>query len=111
MAKTITISFEGTEYTLEFTRKSIEILEKRGFKITDIQDKPVTTLPMLFAGAFLAHHKFLKSNIIDEIFDKLKNKDELFNKLVEMYNEPILAMMEDSDTEENEGNSGWGASW
>ncbi len=109
MAKTITIKFEGTEYTLEFTRKSIEILEKRGFKIMDIQDKPVTTLPMLFAGAFHAHHKLLKPNIIEDIFDKMKNKEELLNKLAEMYNEPILAMM--NDPEDSEGNLNWEADW
>lgn len=109
MAKTLTIKYNDSEYTLEFTRKSIEILEKRGFKITDIQDKPVSTLPMLFAGAFIAHHKFAKPEVIEEIFSKLKNKEELLGKLAEMYNEPILAMMD--EPEESEGNLDWGTSW
>ena len=109
MAKTLTIKYNGSEYILEFTRKSIEILEKRGFKITDIQDKPVSTLPKLFSGAFIAHHKFTKSEIIEEIFSKLKNKEELLGKLAEMYNEPILAMMD--DPEESEGNLDWETSW
>lgn len=110
MAKTLTVKGkDGTEYTLEYTRKSIELMEKRGFKITEIQDKPVSTLPALFAGAFLAHHKFIKTEIIDEIFSKLRNREELLNKLAEMYNEPILAMME--EPEESEGNLDWEASW
>lgn len=109
MAKTLTIKYNDSEYTLEFTRKSIEILEKRGFKISDIQDKPVSTLPMLFAGAFIAHHKFAKPEVIDEIFSKLKNKEELLGKLAEMYNEPILAMMD--EPEESEGNLDWETSW
>lgn len=109
MAKTLTIKYNDSEYTLEFTRKSIEILEKRGFKITDIQDKPVSTLPMLFAGAFIAHHKFAKPEVIEEIFSKLKNKEELLGKLAEMYNEPILAMMD--EPEESEGNLDWETSW
>lgn len=109
MAKTINLEFKGVSYTLEFTRKSIEILEKRGFKITDIQEKPVSTFPMLFAGAFIAHHKFAKPEIIEEIFSKLKNKEELLGKLAEMYNEPILAMMD--EPEESEGNLDWGTSW
>lgn len=109
MAKTLTIKYNDSEYTLEFTRKSIEILEKRGFKITDIQDKPVSTLPMLFAGAFIAHHKFAKPEVIEEIFSKLKNKEELLGKLAEMYNEPILAMMD--EPEESEGNLDWETNW
>lgn len=109
MAKTLTIKYNDSEYTLEFTRKSIEILEKRGFKISDVQDKPVSTLPMLFAGAFIAHHKFAKPEVIDEIFSKLRNKEELLGKLAEMYNEPILAMMD--EPEESEGNLDWETSW
>ena len=109
MAKTLTIKYNDSEYTLEFTRKSIEILEKRGFKITDIQEKPVSTLPMLFAGAFIAHHKFAKPEVIEDIFSKLKNKEELLGKLAEMYNEPILAMMD--EPEESEGNLDWETSW
>ena len=109
MAKTLTINYNDSEYTLEFTRKSIEILEKRGFKITDIQDKPVSTLPMLFAGAFIAHHKFAKPEVIEEIFSKLKNKEELLGKLAEMYSEPILAMMD--EPEESEGNLDWETNW
>ena len=109
MAKTLTIKYNGSEYALEYTRKSIEIMEKRGFKITDVQDKPVSTLPALFAGAFLAHHKFVKSDVIDDIFSKLTKKEELLSKLAEMYNEPILAMMD--EPEESEGNLDWETSW
>nr|DAL02059.1 MAG TPA: protein of unknown function (DUF5055) [Caudoviricetes sp.]DAT94862.1 MAG TPA: protein of unknown function (DUF5055) [Caudoviricetes sp.] len=109
MAKQLCIKYNDKEYTLEYTRKSIELMERRGFKISDIQDKPVTTLPALFAGAFLAHHKFVKPEVINEIFTKLTNKDELINKLAEMYNEPIIAML--GDTEDSEGNLNWEPSW
>jgi len=109
MAKTINIEFEGVPYTLEYTRKSIEIMERRGFKISDLEEKPVTTFPALFAGAFLAHHKFVKQDIIDKILSRLKNKDTLVGKLAEMYNEPILEMMD--EPEESEGNLDWGTSW
>ena len=109
MAKTINFEFEGVQYNLEYTRKSIEIMERRGFKISDLEEKPVTTFPALFAGAFLAHHKFVKPEVIDEIFRSLKNKDTLVGKLAEMYNEPILAMMD--EPEESEGNLDWGTSW
>jgi len=109
MAKQITFEFEGKNYTLEFTRKSIETMERQGFVIGDIVDKPMLTLPALFAGAFLAHHRFMKRNEIDAIYEKMTNKEELLQKLAEMYNEPLEALME--EPEENEGNVEWGANW
>lgn len=110
MAKQISFEYDGKQYTLEFTRKSIEIMERQGFNINDITDKPMTTLPALFAGAFIAHHRFVKRDIIDEIYSKLTNKQELLQKLAEMYNEPLEALMEDPD--DNEGNAvNWEASF
>lgn len=110
MAKQISFEYDGKQYTLEFTRKSIEIMERQGFNINDIADKPMTTLPALFAGAFIARHRFVKREIIDEIYSKLTNKQELLQKLAEMYNEPLEALMEDPD--DNEGNAvNWEASF
>ncbi len=109
MAKQILFEYEGKDYTLEFTRKSIETMEKRGFVVNDIMTKPVSTLPTLFAGAFLAHHRFVKRDVIDKIFDSLTDKEELIGKLAEMYNEPIMAIMDEPS--ENEGNVNWDASW
>lgn len=109
MAKTISLSYEGADYTLEFTRKSIEEMERRGFTTSDISKKPVTTLPALFAGAFLAHHRYLKREKIDAIFKNTKNKDELFDKLGVMYSETLDSLMD--EPEESEGNASWGANW
>lgn len=62
MAKQLTINdpVSGVTYTLEFTRKTIELMEKNGFVAADMERKPMTLLPALFAGAFLAHHRFEK---------------------------------------------------
>ena len=109
MSKVITFEFEDKEYTLEFTRKSIESLERQGFIVKDITEKPMSTLPALFAGAFIAHHKFVKKEIIDKIYEKLTNKQELVGKLAEMYNDPIMALIE--EPEDNAGNVKWGANW
>lgn len=109
MAKTITFNFEGTEYTLEFTRASVATLERQGFNINDITDKPLTTLPALFAGAFIAHHRFVKREVIDRIFEKITNKKDLVMKLAEMYNETIESLVD--EPEESEGKLEWVASW
>ena len=85
MAKTISFDYKGTKYTLEFTRASIRALENQGFKLSDVEDKPMTTLPTLFAGAFYAHHRFLKPAVIEEIFDNIKDKMDLITKLCLLY--------------------------
>lgn len=107
MAKTIHLTFEGQEYTLEFTRETISLMEKQGFRISEIEDKPLTTLPTLFAGAFLAHHRKIKAGVISKIFDNLRDKTGLIQKLGEMYAEPLEALLD--EPEEDEGNATWGA--
>lgn len=109
MAKQIRFEHDGKEYTLEFTRKSIETMERQGFVASDIVDRPMTTLPALFAGAFLAHHRYIKKELVDEIYSKMTNKHDLLSKLAEMYNEPIQALME--EPEDAVGNVKWEASF
>lgn len=109
MSKQLRFTYQDKQYTLEYTRKSVEMMEKQGFVATEIKDKPMTTLPALFAGAFLANHRFVKQDVIDEIFSKMINKTDLIGKLAEMYNEPIMTLID--DPEEAEGNLDWTASW
>lgn len=109
MAKQLTFTYEGKDYILEFTRRTVAEMEKKGFIASDITDKPMTTLPALFAGAFLAHHRFVKEDIINDIYSKLTKKEDLIGKLAEMYNEPILALVE--EPEKAEGNLDWTATW
>lgn len=109
MSKQLIFNFEGKEYTLEFTRRTVSEMEKKGFIASEIMDKPMTSLPALFAGAFLAHHRFVKQETIDMIFFKLTNKEDLISKLAEMYNEPIMSLVE--DPEDDKGNVNWTATW
>ena len=111
MAKTMTIRdpHDGAEYTLEFTRRSVELMEKSGFAAQDLERKPMSMIPTLFAGAFLAHHRGLKRATIDRIYAALGQKDELLAALIEMFNEPVLALMD--EPEQTEGNLTWKTSW
>lgn len=109
MAKQLKFTFEGEDYVLEFTRRTVAEMEKRGFVAADVEKKPMSTLPALFEGAFLVHHRFVKKDEIDNIFSHMTNKEELIGKLAEMYNEPIIALVEEPD--KNEGNVSWTASW
>lgn len=102
MAKQINFEYKGKEYCLEYTRESVKQMEREGFVASDIVTKPMLSLPKLFAGAFKAHHRFdAKQKLIDEIFDTLTNKGALVEKLAEMYNDPVEALLEDCGDEKN----------
>lgn len=109
MSKQLNFKYNGTEYTLEFTRRTVEQMEREGFVADDIKTRPVTMLPTLFAGAFKAHHRYVKREVIDEIYSKMTNKADLIGKLAEMYNEPIAALI-DEPVESSE-NLTWTQSW
>ena len=109
-AKTLSINYEGTVYTLEFTRRSIENMERQGFNIDEVRTKPLTVLPAFFRGAFLAHHPRLSRDIVDKIYEGLPNKEGLLDKLSEMYAEPIEALFAEPD-EGGEKNVTWEANF
>jgi len=109
MSKQLTFSYKDKDYVLEYTRKTVEAMERQGFVAEDVKNKPMTTLPALFRGAFMANHRFVKPEVIDEIYAKMPNKGELIGKLAEMYNVPIMTLMD--EPEESEGNLNWTASW
>jgi hypothetical protein len=109
MNKQLRFTYQDKEYCLEYTRATVTVMEKKGFVASDIETKPVTVLPALFAGAFLANHRYVKQDVIDEIYSKMTNKQELIGKLAEMYNEPIMALID--EPAESEGNLDWTASW
>lgn len=109
MSKTITLNFEDKEYTLEFTKKTIERMEQAGFVIRDAQTKPMSTLPTLFAGAFMARNRWVKQDIIDKIYENLEDKEGLMQKLIEMYTEQVEALFD--EPEPSEKNAVWKASF
>lgn len=110
MAKTITIAYDGKEYTLEYTRASIEKMEQRGFIASELAEKPMSTLPALFAGAFIANHPYVTKQTTDAIFADLPDKQAFIQKLAEMYAEPLEALM-DEPKKNAAKNVTWGANW
>ena len=108
MAKQIHFTYDDKEYTLEFTRRTVKQMEDEGFIVRDIDARPMTLLPALFAGAFKAHHRFVRQEVIDQIYDAMPDKEALIGKLADMYNEPLISLMD----EPAEGkNVDWMANW
>lgn len=94
MGKVLKFEYEGVPYTLEFTRKTVEKMERRGFSISEVTTKPMTAIPQLFAGAFLAHHPTVKAQLVDEILENMGDKENLIAELSDLYSEPILSLIE-----------------
>jgi len=100
----ITMKYSGKDYTLEFNRQSVKMIESQGFVAAELTQQPVTMIPLLFQGAFAKNHKGLKRATIDEIYEGIANKSELISALVEMYSETVSTLNGDS---EDEGNVSW----
>lgn len=104
MSTKINFTYDGKDYCLEYTRQTVKKMEDRGFVAARILEAPMSVLPELFAGAFMANHKYTDRKVIDAIFDKLQDKKQLVETLTQMYQEPIESLMADGD----EGN---GIAW
>ena len=100
MAKVINFTYKDKDYTLEYTRKTLENMEADGINLTELDKKPVTILPKLFEYAFFANHKRMSKELIEEMFGLLTDKNEMYNKLSEMAMETLNTLFEDS-TEKN----------
>ena len=109
MSKQLNFKYNGTEYTLEFTRRTVEQMEREGFVADDIKTKPMTMLPTLFAGAFKANHRLVKSEVIDAIYANMTDKPGLISALAAMYNEPLEALL--AEPTESSENLTWTRSW
>lgn len=94
------ITYEETTYRLGFSRNTIRRMEKAGFDFTKAESSPVSTTEDLFTGAFLLHHQNIKPEKIREIYKHIPNKQELFMRLAEMYQESISTLM--SEPEEDD---------
>jgi len=92
-------------YTLEYTRRTVKIMAQNGFNINSVSETPVIGIPALFEGAFYANHRQLSASEIEKIYYSISNKEGLIQKLVEMYLEPVNALIKEPDDES--GNSKW----
>lgn len=110
MAKTITLSLEDADYTLEYTREAARAAEQSGFVLSEIGNQPNTMVPLLIRYAFMAHHRKLRSAQIDKIMSAIPDKSDLITALGEMYAETTESLF-DAEEGETEKNATWKKSW
>ena len=112
MSTKIEVTYNDKEYTLEFSRQSVRQMEAQGFVASQVEDKPMTMIPLLVRGAFYKNHRGLTAEKIDEIYDNLVNKmgegeeGGFIVELIKMYAETLNTIMDDK--KDKSGNS---ASW
>lgn len=94
--KEIKFLYSGKEYTLAYTRESVEKAEEKGFNIQEMQNRPISTMRKIFVYSFLAHHGAVSEKTINEIYGLLENKEQIVQKLVEMYAETVESLMADN---------------
>lgn len=108
MAKQIKFTHNGKEWTLEFNARTVKEVQSSGFKKEEISDKSLIMLPLLWHGAFLMHHRFEKPEVIENLLPLMGDKMSLYEKLVQMYEEPVEALIDEPD---DSVKVDWTASW
>lgn len=103
MAKKIDIKYAGKDYTLEYTLASVKQMERAGFDIDAVTEKPATYVDTLFTGAFLENHgRAIKEGVPEKIVkDGLPEK--MLTALIEMYREVLDMLIYDDDEREETG--------
>ena len=99
----ITLTHDGKEYELEYNRQSVRTMESQGFVMDELTSKPGTMIPKLFEGAFIKNCKGTKRQVMDDIYEGIKNKTEFIQALAEMYAETLSTLFEGN----GEGNVTW----
>ena len=102
----INLTYEKKEYVLEYNRQSVKTMESQGFVLEELTTKPMTMIPLLFAGAFIKNHSGkdgVKRKVVDEIFEEIGDKTALMEALMEMYADTLSTLTEGS----GEGNATW----
>ena len=100
MAKKIEFDYEDELYTLEFSRRTITTMERNGFILEQIGEKPQTMIPMLFHGSFMMHHPRIKEETVNTIYKNLTDKDELLKELIECYRSALEYLFDEPEDEE-----------
>lgn len=109
MNKKIGFSYEGTDYVLEYNRDAVLYMEAEGLNVSEVKLKPLTTIELLWRGAFLKNHKKESMNKIQKMYSDLKNKEDLNAALVEMYYETYTSLLggNEEESEDDSKNIEW----
>lgn len=89
----IELTYKDVNYTLEYSRASVKILEANGFKVDEFLEKPMTNIDLVFQGAFIKNHSKTPVAVINEILEGCPNKNELIVTLKKMIDETYESLL------------------
>lgn len=101
MNKKIEFSYKDTNYTLEYDRKSVEMMEANGLELELVRSKPASMVSILWQGAFFKNHKKEKTARIEEIYNNISNKSDLHTALCEMIYETYTVLLGDNEEDDS----------
>ena len=101
----IELNYKGIDYTLEYNRAAVKVLEAQGFKSDELLEKPMTNIELLFQCAFIKNHPNTQINVISEILAACPNKNDLLVSLKQMVDETYESLL--AEPEGDEGNVVW----
>lgn len=108
--KKIELTYMGKQYTLEFNRRTVLKLEKalraEGINLVDMTENEnvnplelISIVDTVFTYAFKMHHPNVTQDVIDTIFEKMGNKEQLSSVLFEIMTAPINALADNKEGE------------
>ena len=97
--------YKDVPYVLEYNRMAIKQMEATGFSLEEFTKKPMLNIDIAFKGLFLKNHKKTNEKLIEEIYDKLGNRESLIEKIGIMLTESYNSLLDDED--DAEGNIAW----
>lgn len=98
----------GREYILDFTRETVAIAERRGFKWSDITDeeKIATTLPVIWNTAFLRYEPRMTQSKTDKILEMMGGiQPKQITRLKELYDQAVSSLVAEDTEDGNTKNS------
>lgn len=98
----IKLNLDNRTYELEFDKATVKWCDAQGLTVDNLSQYPMTYIPILVQGAFRKNHRYLSNSTIDDLYKRIPQKTEFIAKLMELYVEPINALMGSDETEEYE---------
>lgn len=101
MSTKIEFKYKEKNYTLEYNRDSIRIMEKQGFNAEKFTEQPMTMVELAFEGSFIMNHPKTTRAEVQEIYSLFKNKRALMNQLLVMIQETYSTLFEDNEEDDS----------
>ena len=97
--KPIRLNYKDEEYILEYSREAIVEAEENGFKIAEVDEKPLTGVSNLFYYAFRKNHPDMTKDETDTILTALGGlKGKEIERLGQLYNIPLETVVSIDET-------------